>query len=218
MDYKKKFFFAFTLAEVLITMGIIGIVAEITLPPLVRNIQDAQYKAAAKKAFTVISQAVTQMRQDEGGTLVQYHQMQHAFEPIFITYLKGVTPCPDTGCIVDSATTDYQTLGKAETVNWWWGQQFETNDGMFWGIMNNGTWPTNVGTETIVFLVDVNGYRKKPNMFGRDVFLFELLNDRVLPMGAEGTNVTEANKCERNTGWWRSGLGCMINVMQGIDY
>ena len=37
---------AFTLAEVLITLGIIGIVAAITIPTLINNVQDAQYKTA----------------------------------------------------------------------------------------------------------------------------------------------------------------------------
>ena len=42
---------AFTLAEVLITLGIIGIVAEMTIPILMQNVQDAQFKAAMKKTF-----------------------------------------------------------------------------------------------------------------------------------------------------------------------
>ncbi len=49
----------FTLAEVLITLGIIGVVAAMTMPTLINSTQGAQYKAAYKKALSAISQAVT---------------------------------------------------------------------------------------------------------------------------------------------------------------
>lgn len=49
----------FTLAEVLITLGIIGVVAAMTMPTLMNQTQGAQYKAAYKKALSAISQAVT---------------------------------------------------------------------------------------------------------------------------------------------------------------
>lgn len=49
----------FTLAEVLITLGIIGVVAAMTMPTLMNQTQGAQYKAAYKKALSALSQAVT---------------------------------------------------------------------------------------------------------------------------------------------------------------
>ena len=48
----------FTLAEVLITLGIIGVVAAMTMPTLINSTQGAQYKTAFKKALSVLSQAV----------------------------------------------------------------------------------------------------------------------------------------------------------------
>lgn len=48
----------FTLAEVLITLGIIGVVAAMTMPTLLNATNGAQYKTAFKKALSVISQAV----------------------------------------------------------------------------------------------------------------------------------------------------------------
>ncbi len=49
---------AFTLAEVLITLGIIGVVAAMTMPTLLNSTQGAQYRTAFKKALSVLSQAV----------------------------------------------------------------------------------------------------------------------------------------------------------------
>ncbi len=51
--------FGFTLAEVLITLGIIGVVAAMTMPTLMNSTQGAQYKAAYKKALSALSQAIT---------------------------------------------------------------------------------------------------------------------------------------------------------------
>ena len=50
--------FGFTLAEVLITLGIIGVVAAMTMPTLMNATNGAQYKTAYKKALSVISQAI----------------------------------------------------------------------------------------------------------------------------------------------------------------
>ena len=49
---------AFTLAEVLITLAIIGVVAAMTMPTLINNTNGAQFKTAYKKALSVLNQAV----------------------------------------------------------------------------------------------------------------------------------------------------------------
>ena len=50
---------AFTLAEVLITLGIIGVVAAMTMPTLMNQTNGAKFRTAYKKALSAISQAVT---------------------------------------------------------------------------------------------------------------------------------------------------------------
>lgn len=42
---------AFTLAEVLITLGVIGVVAAMTLPTLIQNYQEQEYVNKLKKAI-----------------------------------------------------------------------------------------------------------------------------------------------------------------------
>ncbi|MDR1327581.1 MAG: prepilin-type N-terminal cleavage/methylation domain-containing protein [Heliobacteriaceae bacterium] len=49
---------AFTLAEVLITLGIIGITAALVMPPLIANYKEKVYDTARKKALATIGEAV----------------------------------------------------------------------------------------------------------------------------------------------------------------
>ena len=58
--------FAFTLAEVLITLGIIGIVAAMTLPSLVANYKEKEVITKAKKDYSIITQAF-RLAQAEAG-------------------------------------------------------------------------------------------------------------------------------------------------------
>lgn len=49
----------FTLAEVLVTLMIIGVIAAMTIPSLMQNTAQQEYKAGFKKAVSMLNQAVT---------------------------------------------------------------------------------------------------------------------------------------------------------------
>ena len=51
--------FGFTLAEVLITLGIIGVVAAMTIPTLMNQTGQAQFRTGFKKMISTLNQAVT---------------------------------------------------------------------------------------------------------------------------------------------------------------
>ena len=56
----------FTLAEVLITLGIIGVVAAMTLPALVGNYKKAQTISQLKKVYSTLSQSLLSSVYDNG--------------------------------------------------------------------------------------------------------------------------------------------------------
>lgn len=56
---KSPNFRAFTLAEVLITLAIIGIVAAISIPSVISNTQQQEYKTGLRKAVSVLNSAIT---------------------------------------------------------------------------------------------------------------------------------------------------------------
>lgn len=63
----------FTLAEVLITLGIIGVVAALTIPTISSNIQHAILKNQFKKFYSTFSQAVFGMQTKEGRPIKCYY-------------------------------------------------------------------------------------------------------------------------------------------------
>lgn len=212
---------AFTLAEVLITLGILGVVIAMTIPGLMQNIQDKQFKEAAKEAFSKASQAVQQMRNDVGGDLSYYVNTSQSFKPIFMQYFKVAKDCSPSLCVPNTYNGStgysniYKTLQNHSAYTWTMGTgQFITTDGMFWGIDNWGG--------HLIITVDVNGYGTPPNVYGRDTFAFQMLNNSLVPLGGEKTflpnSSTNCSCCRTTFDNENQGLGCMEYVMQGKDY
>lgn len=76
---------ALTLAEVLVTMAIIGIVAAITLPSLINNYQQKVYKETWKKAYSEISGIALQMSYDYEVVLLKISlRLKKAKIPIYL--------------------------------------------------------------------------------------------------------------------------------------
>lgn len=210
----------FTLAEVLITLDIIGVVAAITIPILEQNIQDKQFKEAAKAAYSKASQAIQLMKIDNGGDLNYYHSTDFSFTTPFTSYFKIAQNC-NTLCVPSTGSSSvYTSYSGMQAITWYMSSgQFITTDGMFWGIGDNHT----LWGPKISIYVDVNGYIKGPNIYGRDVFLFQVVNDALVPGGANNSDYSTLFSCRKVTTGTNNmdrtqGLGCMQNVMQGIDY
>ena len=56
----------FTLAEVLVTLGIIGVVAALTMPALIANYKKTEYSARLKKFNSTMQQAILMYNTDSG--------------------------------------------------------------------------------------------------------------------------------------------------------
>lgn len=84
---------AFTLAEVLIVLGIIGLIADMTIPTLARNIQTQQLEAAFKTAYSSMSQAIGMMKVNEGQVYGLYGPFDNGnpngFSFVFSKYFKN---------------------------------------------------------------------------------------------------------------------------------
>lgn len=67
-NFRNKFEYirGFTLAEVIIVIGIIGIIAEMTIPTLIQQQQDAQMVAGTLKFVSSLQQAIDMWKQETG--------------------------------------------------------------------------------------------------------------------------------------------------------
>ena len=64
---------AFTLAEVLIVLGIVGIVASMTIPTLMNKTNNAEMATGFKKFMSISSAAITLLKNDNGGSLANIY-------------------------------------------------------------------------------------------------------------------------------------------------
>ena len=184
---------AFTLAEVLITLGIIGVVAAITIPALISNYQDKLFKTAYKKAYSDMSQALQEgiaeqkfsrtTKHDVPETTNEMNVLMGKFKIVkYCPYEKrDISPCwikGDTICGGSCAT------GKAEDgIDYENGVPDIHNSSCFVDASGR-SWCTFGGSENI-FFVDTNGFAK-PNLFGKDRFIFTFSN-------AQGRHTNQAS-------------------------
>ena len=100
--------FGFTLAEVLITLGIIGVVAAMTMPTLMNSTQGAQYKAAYKKALSALSQAVTLNVALDEWSFADADNVTYKLEDMFNSRMNVVRQETGVTNIKDSKGNPYQ--------------------------------------------------------------------------------------------------------------
>ncbi len=164
LKYHSNKSFGFTLAEVLITLGIIGIVAALTMPTLIANHKKKTTATKVKKAYSVISQALTSAQLDYGGmenweylsfTDDKVEERSNASKMFAETYLK---PYVNSIKYEESCTKEINN-------------KYLTNKPQIY--LSDGTSIiVNTGSCYDIF-VDING-DQIPNEGGRDIFVFYL--------------------------------------------
>ena len=151
-SYFRHWCGAFTLAEVLITLGIIGVVAAMTMPSLMQNYKRQQATARIKKFVSVINQALISAENDLGAredwVIGEMNNSDSAYN-FLNTYIKPY---------IKSADIEKRTLFglNMATLRFVDGSQMSVKIGACYDI-----W------------YDING-EKGPNEKGRDIFVFIL--------------------------------------------
>lgn len=189
---KTKQLIAFTLAEVLITLGIIGIVAEMTIPTLMNNVQDKAEKVGWKKAFSELSQANQQIITDNGG--IDFAGQCANFDDVclknlFAAKIKTIKNCTNPvteGCVVDNSKYLNGTTAGFTPINSDTWPAIVTNSGYsikfrYHNLNCDFSAPRGCGW----MQVDVNG-TKKPNIVGRDIYFINITPNKLTPVGETG--------------------------------
>lgn len=218
----------FTLAEVLITLGLIGIIAAMTLPTVITNIRHQELQAQLQKSYSVISQALVRMSEDTGLDINYENFPNRTFILTFKKYFSGFADCGHSKCEIldtsDPSSDDYRLSKRYKTYSkktylenslFDEGQMMLT-DSMFIMIQNSG-----LAEYGILISVDVNGQDKSPNAWGHDIFTFQIDNNtgKLLPMGSDGTKFTHTQTyCSVNSNNKWNGIACTQKALTEKDY
>lgn len=175
---------AFTLAEVLITLGIIGIVAAMTMPSLIANYQKQKAVNQLKKAYTNLAEAVK--RSELENDTVNNWNYDLPAEDFYNTYLSGFLSVNNS--TVTNSNIEYKFLnGNTCTAHFCTESSYIAHLADGSSIMIS--FHTGLHTGRVVS-IDING-NKRPNTIGKDLFQFAITKDNgVVPFGYGDFGVT----------------------------
>lgn len=218
-----KFKNGFTLAETLLVILIIGIVAMLVIPPLISNIQKNQYVSAWKKAYADLSQASKAVAQSQSGSLMGTFTKRGDFRDLYAKNLSVIKKCNYSvtdGCWHKASEMTYFNGSPADGYHACDGEGLILNNGVmlaFCSTYNDCSY-TFGGSNKICSLIyiDTNGF-KEPNTFGKDIFMTELTpTGELLPVGNKNDNYCywysadgKPGKCDSGA----SGEGCATRYL-----
>lgn len=200
---KRKF--GFTLGEVLMTLGVIGIIAAMTMPVLVENVNESKYRSLLKSFYSKYSvnldSILTTAGEDNGSSPCDsFDCFNDITASTFVTSeLFNAAPC--TSC--SSVTLLPGTIPNGFDA----GEIYSLANGMTMNIMpnssgscsadtNNSNFTATYGNDNLsldvcaLVIVDVNG-NKRPNNFHQDQFAFYILSSKDIKKYAAATQSIE---------------------------
>ena len=176
----------FTLAEVLITLVIIGIIAALTIPNLLQKYQEQATVKKVQKFYSNLSNAYSLAIKENGpanewGLVINSEESAiKVYELIFKPYFKIAKDCGTTN-IGNCITNDYYKYRDNTNARKGNGRVYykiALEDGTaVWFRSGSG----NTRAEIYIYF-DVNGV-KGPNVYGEDLFVFFIAKDKVFPSG-----------------------------------
>lgn len=214
----KNFHSAFTLAEVLITLGIIGVVAAMTIPVLNQKISDQHNMSMLKKTYSVLQQAtnlvISEHETPEYWGMVDNNdavvtQIYNYYKP----YFNMMRECQNSsGCwSYPTKHFDGSTYWSAHNSSWC---QFAftlvTGVNVLMDIYPANMISASSGSEAfgmgnidydcLAFWIDVNA-EKLPNTIGRDIFAFVVTHRGLQPAGL-GLTGSDVGNCDKGKSGW----------------
>jgi len=216
---------AFTLPEVLITIGVIGIVAVMTIPSLMTKIEEKVLIEQLWQTYNIVHNATRQMLAEEVGVMdvrllsADMTNAYNTWKELLPRYTKVMLSCPYMKAqgvcngksykkygnkVYNSSAPNYRTyvLANGATIIFHPSVEIGTTYNQCGSTITklgfNATYFNGCGA----FYVDVNG-KKGPNMQGKDFFRFYLVRDGIVPGGSKQENVwtqTFHDDCMKNNG------------------
>lgn len=223
----------FTLAEVLITLGVIGIVAAITLQ-IIKKVQNNEIVSILKQDFSILSNATNSIQNDNGGNIIGgIGNSNDEYIILLQKYINFIKVCHTNsyteGCF-DYAGLNGANMKILTGAAWPWAASFTFPGAIFpngstMSVYNLSPTCANAGLDIkhcANIVIDTNGY-KPPNTLGRDVFFMYLTEIGIVPRGTHNDrSVTSPNiyGCYNDSVTPGYGEGCPARVLKenAINY
>ena len=211
--------FGFTLAEVLITLAIVGVVAAITIPSLLNKTNDRETVAQLQKVYSALASATNSIIAEEGPINTwNWDESGFMMDAVVDDYKRYMNF--SKSCAFNVNTCYFESTWTALD-NHSWGYYYHVGnayynilqDGAFVKFFKGGYGGLTTGlTPRMLMIVNLNG-NKPPNKVGRDVFIFVLTDEKgVIPPNSQvNSNCQVASS---------GGQTCAARVMQdgAINY
>lgn len=197
--------FAFTLAEVLVTLGIIGVVAALTMPALIQNQRKIILHNQLKKQYSVMAQALEMWKQKSG--IIGIYEM-------YATY--NGTEYVNSGTFIKEYNEELRAIGKTNYKN----GPYNFNRKKKINLEARTCIPTtllpdgssmcvHIYSDTISITTDINGPDKNPNAWGYDIFTFVVDRNTEQLVGMKSTKAAPNPDSAYPEG---DGLPCSLKV------
>ncbi len=225
----------FTLAEVLITLGVIGVVAVLTVPNLVSNYQKKVYVAQLQKVYNQISNAVSLLMVDEEvdnlnetslycGNEEESSDCVERVSQFLKKYFKISKDCGNLLPVLPEGNDCVVTSYKRLNGEWFihpYGYCVIINSGAVLCIESTFTF-----SKPLVVNIDFNGV-KGPNTWGRDAFRFSVNYQGEIAesfagypdhMNSEVNGINDPNRCFEKIDYSEGCFTKIINDGWKMDY
>lgn len=228
---------AFTLAEVLITLVIIGVIASLTIPTLKKVSDEKAYVSGLLKAYSELSSATKTIRRTEGPVAIWTNLGSDTAATEIIKKYKTVMPSVGVPSREYNIYTLNNETSSVDTSTFTDDSRTITAaDGVIYNLtsVNNCT-AEGASKNCFRFIVDVNG-ANEPNMIGVDIYAFDVMkNGDVNPVEGkcppdESSADEDKDKDKNNNGSTSAsdddqeenhdnsdGFGCTARVIQEKD-
>ena len=203
----------------MITLGIIGIVAALTIPALIGNYKKQETLSRLKKAYTIINQALKMSEIDNGE--YEYWEDGQALgadvylQKYWLPYFNVLKICYSPEECSYTSKFPYTELSGAQSALQFSGEKnripFITNDGIVYIIsIAIGGDANTPGEKSSLIYIDING-SKKPNVIGKDVFVFQRVNGKgILPLYYDKSENAINSSCSKTS----NGNACAAKLIR----
>lgn len=210
---------AFTLAETLITLAVIGVVAALTIPTLQQKYTEHITVNKVKKFYSTLKNAYAMAVQENGTpdlwgsqdiTTRTQEQALNAYNILIKPYFKIARDCGFSNEKKCTAEITYLLNGSSQNTNYSQNVSYP----YYKFVLEDGISAWVRGGNEVYFdvFIDTNG-TKGPNQWGKDIFDFYAKMDNSQFILIPGGTLTSSNPFDSNCNSKSTGWGCTAWVV-----